>query len=171
MSSVLRRLLRERKVIPSRSSRGMVLKELQAAESDLGEARESFVAEKNKWATVQAYYSAFHSARALLYAKGFREKSHRGLLAGIRELYAREMPESMLEAFGDAMNMREEADYGLVYSEEGAHAALGTAEEFLDRARNLLKDTIETRHPQANMIPYIGRTGAPQGKSREKRRR
>ncbi len=33
-----------------------------------------------------------------------------------RELYHREIPESLLQAFGDAMSMREAADYGLVYS-------------------------------------------------------
>ncbi|HEY4822712.1 MAG TPA: HEPN domain-containing protein, partial [Candidatus Bathyarchaeia archaeon] len=76
INPILRKLIRERKITPARLSRDFVLKELRGAEADLHEARESVEAGKFKWATVQGYYSAFHSARALLYNKGFREKSH-----------------------------------------------------------------------------------------------
>jgi len=106
---------------------------LEGGRSDLQEAKDSLVQGNYKWATVQAYYSSFHSARALLYAKNFREQSHRGLLAAIRELYHREIPESLLQAFGDAMSMREAADYGLVYSEDGARTAAEITERFLER--------------------------------------
>src|SRR5712692_7719925 len=77
VDSVLQRLLREQKITPSRTSAGMVQKELEGGRSDLQEAKDSLGLGKYKWATVQAYYSSFHSARALLYAKNFREQSHR----------------------------------------------------------------------------------------------
>lgn len=135
----LRSLLRERKIIRSRISRGMVLKELEASKNDLGAARKSRDEEDYKWATVQAYYSIFHAAKALLYSKGFREKSHRGLLAALRQLYPREIPGSMLDDFREAMELRESADYGLVWSEESATNVLDTAEAFRDKAKSILR--------------------------------
>ena len=139
VSPALKRLIRERRIVRSRISRDMVLKELKGAESDRNDAIESFEASKFKWATVQGYYSIFHSARALLYSKGFREKSHRALLQALRELFDRELPRSMLGDFEDAMSMREAADYGLIFSEEAAHDVLKTAEAFLDKAKLILR--------------------------------
>ena len=153
VSSVLQRLLREQKITPSRTSAGMVQKELEGGRFDLQEAKDSLGLGKYKWATVQAYYSSFHSARGLLYAKNFREQSHRGLLAAIRELYHREIPESLLEAFGDAMSMREAADYGLVYSEDGAETAIETAERILDKASRILMVRRKTSTRQTNNRP------------------
>jgi len=135
----LRSLLRERKIIRSRISRGMVLKELEASKNDLGAARKSRDEEDYKWATVQAYYSIFHAAKALLYSKGFREKSHRGLLAALRQLYPREIPGSMLDDFREAMELRESADYGLVWSDESATNVLDTAETFLHKVKSILR--------------------------------
>ena len=141
INPIFRKLIRERKITPTRLSRDTVLKELRGAEADLHEARESVEAGKFKWATVQGYYSAFHSARALLYNKGFREKSHRALLQALKELYGRDLQKSTLDDFEDAMSMREAADYGLVYSEEAAMDVVETAEDFLDRAKLILRVT------------------------------
>jgi len=117
----------------------MVLKELEASKNDLGAARKSRDEEDYKWATVQAYYSIFHAAKALLYSKGFREKSHRGLLAALRQLYPREIPGSMLDDFREAMELRESADYGLVWSDESATNVLDTAETFLHKVKSILR--------------------------------
>ena len=59
-------------------SRGKVLvsKELESAQDDLVTAEESFTNKKYKWCAIQSYYSMFHSARGLLYAKNYRERSH-----------------------------------------------------------------------------------------------
>lgn len=59
-------------------SRGKILavKELKTAQSDLKSAKSTFGQGNYKWATIQCYYSMFHSGRALLYAVNFREKSH-----------------------------------------------------------------------------------------------
>jgi len=135
-------LLKEGKIAHSRVSRSMVLKELDAASTDLKEARDSQNRGGLKWATIQAYYSIFHSARALLYAKGYREKGHRGLLRALRELYRAELREDLLDDFEDAIGMREAADYGGVYSDEGARAVTETAEDFLDSARTILKSRL-----------------------------
>src|SRR4030042_6338583 len=98
--------------------RRLVLKELEGAISDLEEARDSLSRKKFKWATVQGYYSMFHSARALIYSKGLREKSHYALLVALRELFRNQLELEIMQDFEEAMNLREEADYGLGFSEE-----------------------------------------------------
>lgn len=52
-------------------SRGVALapKEIETAKADLDTARKTFRGGDYKWATIQIYYSMFHSARALLYMK------------------------------------------------------------------------------------------------------
>ncbi len=54
----------------------LISKEMKEAGNDL-EACEKSLKESNfKWTIIQAYYSMFHSFRALIFSKGFREKSH-----------------------------------------------------------------------------------------------
>ena len=44
----------------------------------------------------------------------------------------------LIQSFEDAMSLREEADYGLVFSEEGATSVVDGAEKFLNRVREIL---------------------------------
>ena len=62
-------------------------KELRLAGDDLHSARKSFAEGNCKWSIIQSYYSMFHSARALLYRKSYRERSHFCLIEAIRFLY------------------------------------------------------------------------------------
>ncbi len=81
----------------------------------------------------------FHAARALLYSKGFREKSHYALLVAIRELFRDELELSLIQGFADAMNLRQTADYDLTFSEEGTIDVIKTAEKFLLKTKDILK--------------------------------
>ena len=138
ISPEIQRLLAERKLIRAKISKEMILKEISAAKDDLEDAKDSFKFKKYKWATIQGYYSMFHSARALLYSKGFREKSHYALLSAIRELFKNELENSLIASFEEAMNLRQEADYGLKYSEEGALETIEGVEKFLKRVSEVL---------------------------------
>lgn len=135
----IRRLLEERKLIRIKTDRKLVLKEIAAAKSDLKDAKESFGIKKYKWATIQGYYSMFHTARAMLFKKGYREKSHYALLVAIRELYANEIERSLFQGFEHGMYLRQEADYGLKFSENGALDVIETAEKLLEKAMAILK--------------------------------
>jgi uncharacterized protein (UPF0332 family) len=139
MNPALQKLLEDRKLMKIRADRKLVLKEMAAAKTDLKDAKESLKIGKSKWATIQGYYSMFHSARALLYDKGFREKSHHALLAAIRELYAHDIERSLIQDFERGMYLRQEADYGLKFSESGARDVIETAEKLLERASAILK--------------------------------
>ena len=136
--SQFRRFVEEGRLTRIGIDRKLVRKEVEGAASDLEEAKDSLSRKKFKWATVQGYYSMFHSARALLYLKGFREKSHYALLVALKELFKNELTSEILRDFDEAMNLREEADYGLVFSEEAAISTVDTAGKFLQKAKEIL---------------------------------
>lgn len=119
-----------------RFSRGKSIagKELKSAEGDLKMAEVSAQEKSFKWATVQIYYSMFHTARALLYHKNLREHSHFCLILAIRELYVttKIIPVDVLEALKEAKNLREEADYYDRWSEEGYKRLVNKAKEFIE---------------------------------------
>jgi len=139
MSSEFERMVEERRLTRFKADRSLVLKEMREAEADLVEARDSLERSKFKWATIQGYYSMFHAVRALVYSRGFREKSHYALLVALRNLLIMELGTELIEGFGDAMSLREEADYGLTSSKAGAIETIETAEAFLKRAKEILK--------------------------------
>ena len=139
-SKRLKELIENRKILRIKYDRDLVEKEINAAEYDLEKSKKSFADKDFKWATIQAYYSMFHSARALLFSKGFREKSHRALAEAIIELFVKTnlLEESFIDRFLEAMELREEADYGFIYSKYSAEEVIKSAEEFLYRVRSLL---------------------------------
>ncbi|MFA5646460.1 MAG: HEPN domain-containing protein [Candidatus Ratteibacteria bacterium] len=120
-------------------------KEIQAASDDLAEAKDNFRSGKFKWATIQGYYSIFHTARALIYSKGYREKSHYCLIVAIRVLFVQPkiLSSQLIETLQDGKRLRESADYYSNWSEEGAKRLIENTEEFLSEALKLL-DTNES---------------------------
>ena len=129
------------KIKPFSRGKALAPKELETARSDMERARKTCDEGDHKWATVQTYYSMFHSARALLYLKNLREHSHYCLIAAIKTLYVEPglMPENLLDALQEAKNLREEADYYSRWSEAGCRKLLKLAEEFLDKTEQLVK--------------------------------
>lgn len=119
MNARLRQLVEERKLMKVRITKDMILKEIEAAQSDLDDGQTSFDLGKLKWAIIQGYYSMFHSARSLLYSKGYREKSHYALSVAIEEFFSNDLDKNTLAAFRNAMDLRQEADYGLKFSQGG----------------------------------------------------
>jgi len=109
VSPIIKRLLEERRLLKSRLGSEAVEKELKGAEYDLEKAKASLNEEDFKWATVKAYYSMFHAARALLYDAGYRERSHTALVTALRELYVKpsRLAEEALSDFENAMDLRE----------------------------------------------------------------
>lgn len=123
-------------------SRGkaLVKKEISLSAADLERGKKTFEEADFKWATIQAYYSMFHSARALLYDKNYREKSHICLMEAIRVLYVQEGKVGywLLEAMRGAKRLREEADYYGDYSKATASDLISKADEFLSKVKELL---------------------------------
>lgn len=134
--------LKRDKIRPFSRGKGLVHKELLTAASDLEIARKTFEGKGYKWATIQLYYSMFHSARALLYFKNLREHSHFCLIAAIHSLYVetKQLPVTVLEALKKAKNLREEADYYDRWSKEGCEKLLSSAEDFLNKAKHIVSE-------------------------------
>lgn len=84
----------------------------------------------------------FHSARALLYNKNYREKSHHCLIEAVRVLYVEngKLGYWLIEAVKEAKRLREEADYYGDYRQSIAESLLNKAKEFFQAAANLLKE-------------------------------
>ncbi|OGD17754.1 MAG: hypothetical protein A2V76_04110 [Candidatus Aminicenantes bacterium RBG_16_63_14] len=140
MSPAFQKLLEERKIVRIVRDPAMIAKEITAARADLKDAKESLALKKSKWATIQGYYAMFHSARALLFERGYREKSHHALFIALRELYADGIERSLLQEFEHGMYLRQEADYGLKFSARSAQEVIETAEKMLGRAKLILKN-------------------------------
>ena len=58
--------LKRGKIKPFSRGPALAAKEIEAAEADLSRAHKTYSETDYKWATIQTYYSMFHSARALL---------------------------------------------------------------------------------------------------------
>lgn len=142
MNQEFSQCLASKRIVPFPSGKDLVLKELSAARSDLLDARESLGNERHKWSTIQAYYAMFHAARALVYSRGYRERSHYCLAVALRALFVEEglLDAQMVRDFINAMNLREAADYGSEFSETGAKAVIASAQRFVDRATTILDD-------------------------------
>jgi len=115
----------------------LVEKEFREAEADLIAAERSLAEHQEKWAIIQGYYSLFHSLRALVFSKGYREKSHRCLKFAVEALLVDEgiLNPKVLEHFSFAMDLREGADYGCIYNEESARLVVGSARSVFEMVR------------------------------------
>jgi len=132
--------LEKKRIVPFAQAIMLVADELRAAKDDLTEAQDRLSNQKFKYTTIAAYYSMFHSARALIYSKGYREKSHYYLLVALRALFVDTdlLPEQLVVEFHDAMVLREDADYHAQFSKDGAKSVVFAAIEMLSKAKKLL---------------------------------
>jgi len=133
--------LRKQKLKKFSRGKALVNKELKSSAEDLKTAKESFNNENYKWATIQCYYSMFHSARALLYSKNYRERSHYCLIVALRIFYGEKglLSGNLIEGFQKAKALRENADYYDQWSKAGAEALFDLADKFLNISIKLLK--------------------------------
>jgi uncharacterized protein (UPF0332 family) len=139
LSLQFRRLLEERKLQKIQPKNDIINKEIASAEYDLRKSKNSRENEDYKWTIVQAYYSMFHAARALIYSKGYREKSHRACSVALKEFFLDSLGEERIKDFEEAMDLRESADYGSAYTDEDAKNLVRKAEGFLENAERILK--------------------------------
>ena len=140
MKQDFKQCLESGKIIAFPRGKKLVQKEVSIAQSDLSDAKAGFDNQRYKWSTIQGYYAMFHAARALIYSRGYREKSHYCLAVALRALL---VDENLMEAqsvrdFLNAMNLREAADYEAEFSESRAKAVIASAERFIKKAMAVL---------------------------------
>ncbi|MDP2277184.1 MAG: HEPN domain-containing protein [Nitrospirota bacterium] len=141
MSIEFEECLKKQKIREFTRGSSLVEKELRTAEEDLKAGKKSMDDGNYKWSTIQFYYSMFHSARALLYAKNLREASHYCLIAAIKTLYVENnlLPVKLIEVLQTAKSLRESADYYDRWSRDGAEKLFKSAELFLEKTKEILK--------------------------------
>lgn len=134
------RCLKQRWLVAMPEARYLVEKELEVARSDYAEAEAGYKRGSYKWSTIQSYYAMFHAARALLYSRGYREKSHYCLSVAMRHLFVGEglLDEALIDDLDDARALREDADYRADFSEAGARHNLEAANRIIARVAELL---------------------------------
>ena len=137
--------LEKKRIFRFEPAKQLVNLEIKDAESDLCSAREEFSKSGFKWATIKGYYSMFHSARALLFFRGYREKGHYCLYLALKEFFVQEgkLNPKLAEDFNNSMILREDADYRRKFSQEGAQAVIESVERFLKAAKEILGPGIE----------------------------
>ena len=140
MNQEFKQCLENGKIVSFPKGKELVRKELSVASSDLLDAKAGFESQRYKWSTIQAYYAMFHAARALVYSRGYREKSHYCLAVAFRALFVEEerIESRFAREFLNAMNLREAADYEAEFSMDGAKAVIASAERFIERASVVL---------------------------------
>lgn len=137
--------LDKRWLVQMPEARYLVSKELQVGQADLAEAQTSYERGSYKWSTIQSYYAMFHAARALLYSRGYREKSHYCLSIAMRYLFVVQslLDEELVDDMDDARVLREDADYRAEFSQAGASHNVRAASLLIARAGELLADDKE----------------------------
>jgi uncharacterized protein (UPF0332 family) len=135
------KFLESGKIIVFPRGKELIKKELAVAQSDLMDAKDSFEDQRFKWSTIQGYYAMFHAARALLYSRNYREKSHYAISVAIKALFVEEnkLDIRYVRDLLNAMNLREAADYEADFSREGAEAVIKSSEEFIRKVSSILE--------------------------------
>jgi len=83
----------------------------------------------------------FHSARALIYSRGYRERSHYCLIIAIRALFVEEslLSNTSVEGLQLGKKLRENADYYGEFSEDAASQMIENSAELLTVTKKLTK--------------------------------
>jgi uncharacterized protein (UPF0332 family) len=116
----------------------MAEKEWKESDSDLEEAEKELGSKGYKWAIIKAYYAMFHSAKAVLFLLGLKERSHFavGEMLGIFSREGR-LEASYVNDFKGAMSAREGADYHYAYDQRTAEEMVAMAKGFAKMMRKL----------------------------------
>ena len=112
---------------------------LGLAEHFLGRAKGVLTQEYYDVAFLMAYNSMFHTARALLFSRGYSERSHYCMILLLKSEF-----EDGLGSYLDTLESYRLTRHSIQYrggacSETDAKEAIDDAEEFMDKAKEVLK--------------------------------
>lgn len=119
----------------------LIKKELDEAEYDLRKAENAFGDADYKWCIVKSYYSIFHSAKAVLFKLGYREKRHFAIGLVLEYLNKKgKLEMDYVNYFNAAISSREDADYHYTYSKDIAKHNLEIAYKFIKKIKYLINE-------------------------------
>ena len=116
---------------------------VEMAKHKLELAKTEFEHDIFEGAIINAYASMFHSARALLFKDGFKERSHFAVYVFVSEKYSNKIERKYLSELNSLRLTRHELMYGLEKNEEvqesNADTAIKMAEGFLNAVEKLVR--------------------------------
>jgi len=115
----------------------------RTAESWLNEAENNLQSKALRSCIISSYLAMFHSARGVMFAAGFREKSHFSVARYLEDKYVKKnlLEEKWIELLDHYRETRHDDQYSTSFfaTEDDAGKALSSAKEFVTRIRNLVK--------------------------------
>ncbi|HIH32982.1 MAG: HEPN domain-containing protein [Candidatus Diapherotrites archaeon] len=100
-------------------------------------------------AVISSYASMFHSARALLFKDGFKERSHFAVYVYVNEEYSARLERKYLNEFNSLRLQRHELMYGLERNaevqESSADTTIKMAKGFLEAVKKMLQENNSKR--------------------------
>jgi uncharacterized protein (UPF0332 family) len=137
----INRLLEEgliRKIPPSKDK---AAESIRTAESWLKEASNNLSSNALRSCIISSYLAMFHSARGILFADGFREKSHFAVARYLENRYANQgkLEEKWIALLDHFRETRHDDQYSTTFfvTEDDAESALESAKEFVKRMKEL----------------------------------
>jgi len=128
-----------RKIPPSESK---AVKSVEKAEAWLDEARKTLRGEAFGSSVLASYMTFFHSARAILFFDGFREKSHACIARYLEAKYVKtgKLQKRWVELLDHYREVRHDDQYNLSFfsTKQEAEKASSSAAQFLERMKKLL---------------------------------
>ena len=133
-----------RKIPPSKDKS---FRSFRKAEKWLQEANKTFKTGAFDSSVLASYLVMFHSARAVLFLDGFREKSHACVARYLEEKYVktRKLEKKWVELLDHYREVRHTDQYNLSFfaTDEEAEKALDIASRFLERIKKLIGSQIK----------------------------
>lgn len=130
-----------RRVTPSADKAKLSMKR---AERWLEEVEKSLNNELYDSCLISSYLAMFHSARAVLFRDGWREKSHFCIARYLEEMYVKKgkLEREWIDLFDRLRETRHADQYDVSYfaTREEAESALNIAFEFVERMEKLLDE-------------------------------
>jgi len=125
------------------SSRRFVEASLLRAEKALRSAKLLLEHREPEDAASRAYYAMFHAAKAILFSKGIKTRTHKGTISLFGEHIVKKgiLGEEYADALRKASDLRQKSDYELYAEpdEELVKETVNTAEKFIEKVKKLLK--------------------------------
>jgi uncharacterized protein (UPF0332 family) len=128
---------------------------MRAAHRWLEDAERSLKAGASSSSVLASYLSMFHSARAILYLDGYREKSHYCVARHLEKYVAAgQLEDKWVDLLDHYREQRHESQYlfNFVVTVTDAEASLATSKEFVARMA-ALKETIKMATRPAHPPP------------------
>ncbi len=130
---------KKNQLIKTSAGRTEIANSLLLAEQHILKAKKILKAGVPDIAFTTAYTAMFHTARALLYRKGFKERSHYCMIAFLLREYAETELHNFLKILDNYRQLRNNTQYdGLTIPSAEAKNAIIDAEDFLKAAEKKL---------------------------------